>query len=490
MTEDLLAVPAAESAGAMPTGFRWGAATAAYQVEGAATADGRGPSIWDTFSRTPGTVRGDQTGDVATDHYHRYRGDVALMAELGLGAYRFSVSWPRIQPTGRGPADGRGLDFYRRLVDELLGHGIEPWLTLYHWDLPQALEDEGGWPARDTAERFADYAALVHGALGDRVRNWTTMNEPWCAAFLGYASGEHAPGRQQPAASLHAAHHLLLGHGLAAQAIRAGAGDPRVALCLNVYPVGRASDSEADRDAQRRIDGLQNRLFLDAVLLGRYPADVLADVAGLTDLAHVRDGDPATIAQPLDALGLNYYNRLVAAAGAGDPAGRPGPAGGARRLPPPFPGSEHVGFVPQGRPRTAMDWEIDAAGLTEVLVRVGRDYPAPPLYVMENGAAFADTVSADGRVHDPERTAYLAAHVGACRDAIAAGADLRGYFVWSFLDNFEWAWGYEMRFGIVHVDFATQHRVLKDSALWYADSARRNAPAPLSRAPDVPGSPS
>jgi beta-glucosidase len=320
------------------------------------------------------------------------------------------------------------------------------------------------------------------------------MNEPWCAAFLGYASGEHAPGRQEPAASLHAAHHLLLGHGLAAQAIRAGAGRPQVALCLNVYPVGRASDSEADRDAQRRIDGLQNRFFLDAVLLGRYPADVLDDVAPLTDTGHVRDGDLGTIAQPLDALGLNYYNRLVAAAGVGDPAGKPGPAGGARRLPPPFPGSEHVGFVPQGRPRTAMDWEIDAGGLTEVLLRVGRDYPAPPLYVMENGAAFVDTVSADGRVHDGERTAYLASHLAACRDATAAGADLRGYFVWSFLDNFEWAWGYDMRFGMVYVDFVSQRRVLKDSALWYADSARRNAPAPLPGAvdgrdaPDLPGS--
>ncbi|HZB48996.1 MAG TPA: family 1 glycosylhydrolase, partial [Mycobacteriales bacterium] len=395
---------------------------------------------------------------------------------------------PRVLPGG-GAVNATGLAFYDRLVDELLGHGIDPWLTLYHWDLPQALEDAGGWPVRDTAERFAEYAALVHGALGDRAHNWTTMNEPWCAAFLGYASGEHAPGRQEPAASLRAAHHLLLGHGMAAQAIRAGAGDPRVALCLNVYPVGRASDSEADRDAQRRIDGLQNRFFLDATLLGRYPDDVRQDVRALTDFGHVRDGDLATIAQPLDALGLNYYNRLTAAAGAGDPAGRPGPAGGTRRLPPPFPGSEHVGFVPQGRPRTAMDWEIDAGGLTDVLLRVSRDYPAPPLYVMENGAAFADTVSADGRVHDPDRTAYLAAHLAACRDAIAAGADLRGYFVWSFLDNFEWAWGYEMRFGVVHVDFATQQRVIKDSARWYADSARRNAPAPLPDAPDVPGSP-
>jgi beta-glucosidase len=492
MTGETLAAPA--STGSMPAGFLWGAATAAYQVEGAASADGRGPSIWDTFSRTPGMVRGGGTGDVAADHYHRYRMDVALMAELGLTAYRFSVAWPRIQPTGRGPADRRGLDFYRRLVDELLARGIEPWPTLYHWDLPQALEDAGGWPERDTAERFAEYAALVHDALGDRVRTWTTVNEPWCAAFLGYASGEHAPGRQEPAASLRAAHHLLLGHGLAARAIRAGRGDPQVALCLNLYGVQPASGAEADVDAARRIDGLQNRFFLDAVLLGRYPADVLADTAALTDFGHVRDGDLGTIAEPLDALGVNYYSRLVAAAGAGQPGGRPGPAGGDRLLPSAFPASESVGFVPRGLPTTAMDWEIHAGGLTEVLTRVATEYPAPPLYVTENGAAFADTVTADGRVHDRERTAYLASHLAACRDAIAAGVDLRGYFVWSFLDNFEWAWGYDMRFGVVYVDFASQRRVLKDSALWYADSARRNAPAPLPDpvggpdAPDLPGS--
>jgi beta-glucosidase len=421
---------------------------------------------------------------VATDHYHRYREDVALMAELGLGAYRFSVSWSRVQPTGRGAADPRGLDFYRRLVDELLARGVEPWLTLYHWDLPQALEDAGGWPERDTAQRFADYAGLVHAAIGDRVRTWTTINEPWCAAFLGYAAGEHAPGRQEPAASLRAAHHLLLAHGLATQAVRAGGGDPAVALSLNLYGVEPASSDAADLDAARRIDGLQNRYFLDAVLHGRYPADVLTDLAPVTDLGHVRDGDLATIAQPLDALGVNYYSRLVTKAGATPPGGHPGPAGGDRLLASAFPGSETVGFVPSGLETTAMDWEIHAGGLADVLTRIASEYPAPPLYVTENGAAFHDSVAADGRVHDPERTAYLAAHLAACRDAIAAGADLRGYFVWSFLDNFEWAWGYDMRFGMVYVDFATQRRVVKDSALWYAESARRNGPAPL---PDAPG---
>jgi beta-glucosidase len=484
MTDQLLTAPAPSGSDALPDGFLWGAATAAYQVEGAAAVDGRGPSIWDTFSRTPGAVRGGGTGDVATDHYHRYQEDVALMAELGLGAYRFSVSWSRIQPTGRGPADQRGLDFYRRLVDELLGHGIEPWLTLYHWDLPQALEDAGGWPARETAQRFADYAGLVHTALGDRVRTWTTVNEPWCAAFLGYASGEHAPGRQEPAASLRAAHHLLLGHGLASQAIRAGAGDHAVVLSLNLYRVEPATAEPADLDAARRIDGLQNRYFLDAVLRGRYPADVLADVAPVSDLAHVREGDLATIAQPLDALGVNYYSRLVAKAGAAAAGGRPGPAASGRLLAPAFPGSETVGLVRSASHRTAMDWEIDAGGLADVLVRIASDYPAPPLYVTENGAAFPDSLSAEGRVHDRERTGYLAAHLVACRDAVAAGVDLRGYFVWSFLDNFEWAWGYDMRFGMVYVDFATQRRVVKDSALWYAESARRNAPAPL---PDAPG---
>ncbi|HEY6749309.1 MAG TPA: family 1 glycosylhydrolase [Mycobacteriales bacterium] len=469
MTEDLLAPPAVR----LPTGFVWGAATAAYQIEGAAAADGRGPSIWDTFSATPGMVRGGGTGDVAVDHYHRYRGDVGLMAELGLSAYRFSVSWPRIQPTGRGPVEPRGLDFYRRLVDELLEHGIEPWLTLYHWDLPQALEDAGGWPARDTAYRFADYAAAVHGALGDRVRTWTTVNEPWCSAFLGYASGEHAPGRQEPAASVRAAHHLLLGHGLATAALRAGGTGTQVAISLNLYGIEPAGP--ADADAARRIDGLQNRLFLDPVLRGAYPADVVADLAPVTGFEHVRDDDLAAIAAPLDALGINYYSRFIVRDGAGT-APRPGPAGGSRLLASPYPGAETIGFDPGGPDRTVMDWEIHAAGLAGVLTRVATEYDPPPLYVTENGAAFADVVTPDGRVHDRERTAYLAAHLEACRDAVAAGVDLRGYFVWSFLDNFEWAWGYDMRFGVVHVDFPTQRRVLKDSALWYAASARRNAP--------------
>jgi beta-glucosidase len=370
MTEELLAARATAGTCGLPAGFVWGAATAAYQIEGASTEDGRGPSVWDTFSHTPGRVRGGGTGDVAVDHYHRWREDVDLMAELGLSAYRFSVSWPRVQPTGRGPADRRGLEFYSRLVDRLLDRGIEPWLTLYHWDLPQALEDAGGWPERDTAGRFADYAALVHGALGDRVHTWTTVNEPWCPAFLGYGSGEHAPGRQEPAAAVRAGHHLLLGHGLATQVLRTvGA---RVALSLNLYPV--QPSGPADADAARRIDGLQNRFFLDPVLRGAYPADLVADLAPLTDLDFVAPGDLALIGQPLDALGVNYYSRHVVRAGTG--VLRPGPAG--RLLPSPHPGAAEIGFEEAGTERTAMGWEIHAAGLTDVLTRVATEYAPRP----------------------------------------------------------------------------------------------------------------
>jgi beta-glucosidase len=454
----------AETAMRMPDGFLWGAATAAYQVEGATGEDGRGPSIWDTFSHTPGRVQDGDTGDVAVDHYHRYPGDVALMADLGLNSYRFSIAWPRIQPGGRGAPDQRGLDFYRRLVDELLGRGIEPWVTLYHWDLPQALEDAGGWPERDTAERFADYAEIVHGALSDRVTYWTTLNEPWCSAFLGYAAGVHAPGRRDPAASVRAAHHLMLGHGLAAR--RMAGARSRLGVTLNLYDVGAASDRPADLDAARRIDGVQNRLFLDPILRGRYPDDVVADLAVVTDQAHVRDGDLATIAAPLDLLGVNYYTRHVVEAGAGTGRGSA------------WVGSDHVRTVGTGLPRTAMGWDVDPGGLGALLRRLSREYPAIPLYVTENGAAFDDVVAPDGGVHDPDRVAYLRAHLAACHQAVADGVPLRGYFAWSLLDNFEWAYGYGKRFGLVHVDYATQRRTPKDSAHWYRASARANAVLP------------
>jgi len=455
-----------------PEGFLWGASTAAYQIEGAAAADGRTPSIWDTFAETPGRVLGGHTGHVATDHYHRYRDDVALMKRLGLGSYRFSVSWSRVQPAGAGPANPAGLDFYRRLVDELLDNDIEPWLTLYHWDLPQPIEDAGGWPARDSAARFADYASLVHGALGDRVRNWTTLNEPWCSAFLGYGSGVHAPGRRDPASAVRAAHHLMLGHGLAVDAIRAGWPDSEVGITLNLYAISPASAGSEDQDAARRIDGLGNRFFLDPVLLGRYPTDVVNDLATTTDFDHVRDGDLAIISRPLSMLGINYYSRHVLAAPEPGPDGSlDWPGDGTATA---YPGSGGVRFVQRGVPVTAMGWEIDAPGLTEVLQRVSRDYPRVPLYITENGAAFDDEVSADGSVNDLDRREYLHSHLAACHDAINAGVPLRGYFAWSLLDNFEWAWGYTRRFGLVYVDYVSQTRTAKASAYWYSDVIRRH----------------
>jgi beta-glucosidase len=456
-----------------PEGFRFGAATAAYQIEGAATADGRTASIWDTFSVTPGKVIGGHTGDVATDHYHRYRDDVALMGALGLSAYRFSVSWPRVQPSGAGPGNPLGLDFYKRLVDELLGAGIEPWITTYHWDLPQPIEDAGGWPVRDTAHRYADYAQLLYRALGDRVTNWITLNEPWCSSFLGYGSGIHAPGRVEPGASVAAAHHLLLGHGLAVDAIRAEKADAQVGITLNLYAIMPASESAQDVNAARRIDGLSNRLFLDPVLLGRYPHDVIDDLSALSDFTHVRDGDLALISRPLSFLGINYYSRHVVAAPEPDPAGAIDWRGGG--LVNAYPGSEGVRFVKRGIPVTAMDWEIDAPGLTEVLIRVARDYPWVPIYITENGAAFDDVMLPDGTIDDAERRDYLAEHLHASLDAIEAGVPLRGYFAWSLMDNYEWAWGYNARFGLVYVDYHSQTRTPKASAHWYADVIRRQA---------------
>jgi beta-glucosidase len=465
-----------------PPDFRWGAATAAYQIEGAVAEDGRTPSIWDTYSRTPGRVHGGHTGDIACDHYHRMPSDVALMRELGLRTYRFSVSWSRVQPHGTGPGNQAGLDFYRRLADELLAAGIEPWGTLYHWDLPQELEDAGGWPNRDTAARFADYAALVHDALADRVSHWTTLNEPWCSAFLGYGSGVHAPGRTDRVASLRAAHHLLLGHGQAVRAMRAGRSASELGITVNLYAVSPAGTGIADADAARRIDGLANRFFLDPVLLGRYPVDVVADLRGVTDFDFVADGDLETIAEPLDMLGINYYSRYVVSAPTLHPvpeqAPPPPPEDGDRskrwRTPSCWPGSEHVTFGGRGLPVTAMNWEIDSPGLVETLLRVHHDYPELPLYITENGAAFPDEVAADGSVHDPQRVAYFDDHLRACHRAISGGVPLRGYFAWSLLDNFEWGWGYSQRFGMVYIDYPTQRRTVKSSGAWYAGVIARN----------------
>ncbi|MFI9846882.1 GH1 family beta-glucosidase [Nonomuraea sp. NPDC051941] len=439
-------------------GFLWGAATASYQIEGAVAEDGREPSIWDVFSAQPGNVREGHTGDVACDHYHRYPDDVALMAELGLRAYRFSVAWPRVQPLGSGAVNQRGLDFYRRLVDELLGRGIEPWPTLYHWDLPQPLEDAGGWPARETALRFADYAAAVHDALADRVTHWTTLNEPWCSAYLGYATGEHAPGRREPAAAIRAVHHLLLGHGLAASAMSGS----RVGITLNPTQARPETGSAEDLEAARRIDGVANRIFLDPLYRAAYPADVIADLAAVTDFEHVHDGDLKTIAAPLDFLGVNYYTpAIVSGIVSGDGLALP------QDKPTPYVGSETVRFVDGGRPRTAIGWEIDERGLSDLLLRLARDYPVTALYVTENGAAY------DEEAHDADRIAYLDGHLRACHHAVTQGVPLRGYFAWTLLDNFEWAHGYCQRFGLVHVDFATQRRTPKDSARWYAEVIRR-----------------
>lgn len=449
-----------------PTGFRWGTATAAYQVEGAAAEDGRSPSIWDTFSHMPGKVRNGDTGDIAADHYHRMSEDVALMKDLGVTDYRFSISWPRVQPTGRGPAAQRGLDFYQRLVDELLHAGIRPVATLYHWDLPHELQHGdpgGGWVRRETADRFAEYAGIVADVLGDRVDTWTTLNEPWCAAFLGYAEGVHAPGITEPASALRAAHHLNLAHGHAVRVLRSTLPDTaEISLTLNLHAVRPHTTSEVDCDAARRIDALGNRIFLDPVFHGRLPQDLVADTAALTDWAFVQDGDLDVTSTPIDSLGINYYAPTVVEAGS-------------HEAPSPWPGAErHVHFVPPQGPRTAMDWPVDSGGLHGLLVRLRDELPETPLLITENGAAYDDYADPEGDVHDPERIAYLRSHLTAVHKALADGVNVRGYFVWSLLDNFEWAFGYGKRFGIVHVDFASQRRTPKDSAWWYANVIARN----------------
>jgi beta-glucosidase len=452
-----------------PPGFLWGSATAAAQIEGAAHEDGKEDSIWDAFARVPGAIAGGDTPEVAVDHYHRMPQDVALMKQLGLGAYRFSTSWARVKPGDR-EINRKGLDFYSRLVDELLEAGIVPWLTLYHWDLPQAVQETGGWANRDTAYRFREYATAVHGALGDRVTHWTTFNEPLCSSLIAYASGEHAPGLHDPRAALAAVHHQHLAHGLAVEALsdlRAG----MLGITLNLTnAVPNAPADPVDVEAARRVDALANRMYLEPILLSRYPTDLLEDVRdyGLAELVH--EGDLELIGSPIDFLGVNYYHD-------DNVSGHPLPAGSRPNLTPttrqkssPFVGSEYVTFPPRDLPRTAMDWEVNPDGLRALLVRLGRQYPAlPPLYVTENGGAYnGDTVDEDGHVHDPDRTAYILQHIQAVADAVADGADVRGYFLWSFLDNFEWAWGYHKRFGIVYVDYETQVRTVKDSGLAYS----------------------
>jgi beta-glucosidase len=432
-----------------PAGFAWGAATAAYQIEGAVAEDGRGPSVWDTFSHRAGAVRHGDTGDVAADHYHRWPEDIELMSALGITAYRFSIAWPRVQPGGQGLANEPGLDFYDRLTDGLLARGIAPIPTLFHWDLPQPLEDEGGWLSRDTAYRFADYAALAAGRLADRIPLWITLNEPFVVMSMGYGLGTHAPGKELMLGALPAAHHQLLGHGLAAAALRS-AGARQVAITNNYAPAWPASDSPADAAAAGAYDTLQNRLFTDPVLLGAYPD--LSAFGIEADPGYIKDGDLALISAPVDALGVNYYApaRLSAL-----------PDG-----PLPFQREPIPGF-----PVTAFGWPVVPAGLRELLLLLRERYgqALPPVYITENGCSTDDVMAADGTVDDQPRIRYLDGHLRALHEAITAGVDVRGYLTWSLIDNFEWAEGYSQRFGLVHVDFATQLRTPKVSFGWYRD---------------------
>ncbi len=424
-----------------PADFAWGVATSAFQIEGAATADGKGPSVWDRFCRRPGAIDDGSNGDVACDHVARWRDDLDMIAGLGANAYRFSISWPRVQPLGEGAWNRAGLDFYDRLVDGLLERGLQPHVTLNHWDLPAALQEQGGWGSRDTVGHFVEYALGVQRLLGDRIRTLTTHNEPWVVAVLGHRTGQFAPGLKDVKLSNQVAHHLLLSHGLALRALRASGCRTPLGIVLNLAPIHPATDSAADRAEARLEDGRVLRWYLDPLVHGRYPEDAWAAYGD--DVPEVRAGDLEAIAAPLDFVGINYYTRVLASAtgSAPDAAAR-------------------------GAPVTDMGWEVYPDGLTELLLRVQRDYAPPRLFVAENGAAFADRLEG-GRVHDAERVRYLQTHIAAVQRAMQQGANVAGYMVWSLMDNFEWSYGYAKRFGIVHVDYATQQRTLKDSALWY-----------------------
>ncbi|MFI6159025.1 GH1 family beta-glucosidase [Micromonospora haikouensis] len=432
-----------------PTGFSWGAATSAYQVEGATKEDGRGESVWDTFSRTPGRTRNGDTGDIAADHYHRYADDLDLMRDLGLGSYRFSISWPRIQPDGTGTPNQRGLDFYRRLVDGLHERGISPMATLFHWDLPQTLQDAGGWENRDTAYRFAEYAEVLFRGLGDRVPVWLTINEPKTVVQNGYLHGHHAPGFQDPQAAYLVAHHLQLAHGLAVETLRATDSTARIGPALNLHPCYPADDSAEAASASHLYDGYENRLYLDSILKGSYPADVLADLGPGSRMARgIRDGDLKTISAPIDLLAVQYYTPYYVT----------GTGGTVTRW-----------------PTSQADWQqIYPDGMYDILTRVTRDYGPVPLTVTENGLPQADTLSPDGTVDDAGRVSFLRDHMAAAHRAVTDGVPLESYHVWSLLDNFEWAEGYDQRWGLVYVDYPTQRRVPKRSALWYREVIRAN----------------
>lgn len=453
---------------AWPKEFLWGSATAAAQIEGASHSYGKEDSVWDAFARKEGVIAGGDNLKVAVDHYHRYQEDVGLMRELGLDSYRFSTSWARVVPGGRS-INSEGLDFYSRLVDELLENGILPWLTLYHWDMPQALEEQGGWANRETAYKFAEYAEAVYARLGDRVNHWTTFNEPLCSSLIGYAAGEHAPGRQEPEAALAAVHHQHLGHGLATQRLRE-LGAQELGITLNLTnAVPNDPTDPVDLEAARRIDALWNRMFLDPLLRGSYPEDLLQDVSGLGLAEVIQPGDLEIIHQPIDFLGVNHYHD-------DNVSGHPLVGDGPETVVPtdapkssPFVGSEYVTFPSRNLPRTAMGWEVNPQGLRVLLNRLSADYSdIPALYITENGASYTDELSSVGSVADTERREYIFEHLDAVAGAIEDGVNVRGYFVWSLLDNFEWAWGYQKRFGIIYVDYETQERIIKDSGRAYA----------------------
>ncbi len=431
---------------AFPTDFTWGVATSSFQIEGASREDGKGPSIWDRFCRVPGAIADGSNGDIACDHYHRWAEDLDLIADLGVDAYRFSVSWPRVRPGGSGQWNQRGLDFYERLVDGLIERGIAPYLTLNHWDLPDELQAGGGWADRDTVHRFVEYAVGINTRLGDRVAAITTHNEPWVIATLGHDKGNFAPGVRCRATASQVAHHLLLSHGLAVQAMRAESCPAKLGIVLNLAPVQPASGSQADAIAARLEDGRLLRWYMDPLFGRGYPKDVCDWLAGA--VPRIEPGDLEAIATPMDFLGVNYYSRnVVSASGQWD-------------------------VSQSGNPVTEMGWEVYPEGLTELLLRLHRDYPVPQLYVTENGGAFGDRFE-DGQVHDADRKRYIERHIAAVGEALAQGVPVQGYMVWSLLDNFEWASGYPKRFGIVHVDYATQRRTPKDSALWYREFLRR-----------------
>ncbi|SMB80292.1 GH1 family beta-glucosidase [Deinococcus hopiensis] len=421
-----------------PDHFIFGVATSSYQIEGAAHEGGRGPSIWDTFCREPGRILDGSNGDVACDHYHRWPADLDLIRGLGAQAYRFSIAWPRIQPDGKGAINPAGLDFYERLVDGMLERGLQPYATLYHWDLPQTLQDVGGWANRDTAYRFAEYARVVAERLGERVKSYATLNEPWCSSLLSYEIGEHAPGLRDRRLALAAAHHLMLGHGEAIAAMRDVVPSTGLGIVLNLQPAYPASDRPEDVAAARFADGYFNRWFLDPIFRAEYPADMWEAYG--ENVPEVQDGDLARIAQPIDFLGVNYYSRSVN-----------GASGNVK---------------PAESSYTHMGWEVYPQGLTDLLVRLKDDYTLPPIYITENGAAYPDRLSGQ-EVHDPERVRYFQQHLGAVAEAVRQGVSVDGYFAWSLMDNFEWAHGYDKRFGLVYVDYATQQRTLKDSARWY-----------------------